>query len=189
VVAVAAALALGAAGVALGIVAQTSKPSAGATGATGPPGPQGSPGPAGPTGPAGPSGAGGPAGPPGPTGRPGVVTKGSVVHGDQVTTPADPKVGTLLSADVSCPGELVLLSGGAQVSVVSGASAAPTTAPTGGTATTTSATATAPSRSGVALRSSYPSSSTTWHAVAVVNGKLATGKAMALRPYVLCATP
>jgi hypothetical protein len=125
---------------------------------SGPTGRTGATGPQGPTGPAGPIGAAGPVGPAGP---PGTVTGGSVVTGSALASAAGAPVGTQLVGKVTCPVGKVVLSGGAQISASGPGSA-------------------------VALRSSFPVSTTSWQAVGVVSATLPVGVVMDMTPFALC---
>jgi len=143
----------------------------GAVGPLGPAGPQGDPGPQGvqgdpgPQGPQGDPGPPGPAGPQGPAGAQGPAgPAGSLrVVGTPVTSAVNAARNTFVTATATCPSG-VLLGGGGQV-------------------TTTSAN---PDRA--VLVSSYPSSTTGWTVVAVVNqGALGTGRTMTVQAYALCS--
>src|SRR5579875_3494163 len=209
-----AALALGAGGMALGVVSLVRSTAAvrgpaglqGAQGAQGPQGPQGVQGlvgPQGPAGPAGPQGATGPVGPAGPqgargptgkTGPSGTIAKSTVVSATLLRSPADPAVGTTLSAVTSCPSGEVLLGGGGRVGTTgpkgSGSPSRISTTTgsksTGSKSTGASKTSTAtPGAGRVVLESSYPVSGG-WRTVAEVAGPLGTGEAMTLQPYALC---
>ncbi len=125
---------------------------------SGPTGRTGETGPQGPTGPAGPVGATGPVGP---AGQPGTVVGGSVVTGPAMATAAGAAIGTQLVEKVTCPAGKVVLSGGAQIS------------------------ASAPG-SAVALRSSFPVSTTSWQVVGVVSATLPAGAVMDMTPFALC---
>ncbi len=136
-------------------------PLEGAVGARGPAGP---PGASGPQGVQGPPGA---VGPPGATGAAGATVKlGSsrLVTGPLATTAPNPSIGTLLSAVAQCPASTFLLSGGAIVSTTAG------------------------TKAGVTLQSSSPSPSSSWRAIAEVNGKVPPGQSMTLRAFALCGT-
>ena len=130
------AMALGAGGMALGVMAFIQSPKTGAQGVAGAPGPQGVQGVAGPQGvqgligPQGPAGVSGqrgktgPAGPAGPAGArgrtgkqgpAGTIAGSSVVTGTLLKSAADPAVGTTLSATTACPSGAVLLGGGGRV--------------------------------------------------------------------------
>jgi len=179
---------LGAAGLGLGIAATVDRPQtgqAGTPGATGPPGPAGPAGPKGDTGAAGPAGPAGPAGARGPAGRSGAAGKRAVIQGTLSSTAPDPTVGTTVTADVSCPGQLVMVSGGGRLSIGlpgTGGTTPSTTSTTGGT--------TPSSTTGQAqIRASFPLNSTTWRVVAVVTEPVTGGRAVMLHPSVLCATP
>ena len=146
-----AALALGAGGMALGVVALVRSPApvpgpvgpAGSQGAQGPQGPQGVQGlvgPQGPAGPAGPRGATGLAGPPGPQGArgsegkpglPGTIAKSTIVTAKVLKSAPDPAAGTTLTALTSCPAGEVVLGGGGRVA----ATAPKKSASTSGTST------------------------------------------------------
>lgn len=119
-------------------------------------------GPAGVTGPAGSTGPQGPAGNAGAAGTPGTLKATEVVSPTAVSSAPDPAVGTGLEATTSCPAGTVLFGGGADVTVAGG---------------------TDPH---VALRSSYPLTTTAWRTVAVVTKPLAAGQTMTMKPYVLC---
>ena len=131
---------------------------AGAQGAVGPRGAQGAQGVAGPTGPTGPAGA------TGPTGATPTIHGSRLVTGTLVTTPPDPPVGTLLSSVAQCPAGAFLLSGGAIVSTTAGTEA------------------------GVKLKSSSPSATSSWQALAQVTGKLPSGQSMTLQAFALCGS-
>jgi hypothetical protein len=201
------------AGVGVGLgVALTSSPgsaqtvyAAGSRGPEGPAGPRGFPGPTGPQGPVGPAGAAGakgltgppgpagPAGPAGPKGTSGIASS-SVVQGTAVSSIADPTAGTVTSATASCPSGRVLLGGGGQVSEgepgVAGSKAASRTTTTTAASSTavTGAADAVTSGTGVALLSSYPTSTRTWRAIGVVTGPLTSGMAMSVQAYVICGT-
>ncbi len=135
---VAAALALGAGGMALGVAALVHSSAAspgtvgpaGPQGAQGPRGPQGVQGLVGPQGPAGPSGqrgATGPAGPAGPQGErgsagkpglPGTIASSVIVAAPVVKSPADPALGTTLTGVASCLSGQVVLGGGGRVATM-----------------------------------------------------------------------
>ncbi|MDA8312570.1 MAG: hypothetical protein M0Z46_18575 [Actinomycetota bacterium] len=166
-----AALALGAGGMALGVVALARSP-ASASGPVGPAGPQGAQGlqgpqgvqglvgPQGPAGPVGPRGVTGPQGPAGPQGArgpagkpgvPGTVAKSTIVTASVLKSAADPVAGTTLSALTSCPAGDVLLGGGARVSETvpeKSASEAGATRTTAATPTSASATSKSSSTAG-----------------------------------------
>jgi hypothetical protein len=124
-------------------------------------GPTGKAGPPGPQGPAGPAGAIGAAGPAGVAGPAGTVTGGSVVTSPALASAPGATVGTQLVGKVTCPAGKIVLSGGAQVSASGPGSA-------------------------VALRSSFPVSTTSWQVVAVVGATLAPGVVMDMTPFALC---
>ncbi|HVC13659.1 MAG TPA: hypothetical protein VND62_02240 [Acidimicrobiales bacterium] len=152
---IAAALALGAGGMALGVIALVRAPAPshglvgpagpqGAQGTQGPQGVQGLVGPQGPAGPSGPEGATGPAGPAGargPAGKagaPGTIAASTVVDASTLKTGADPVTGTTLSAVTSCPSGQVVLGGGGRVNATepkksSSATAASSSATAAGT--------------------------------------------------------
>jgi hypothetical protein len=98
-----------------------------------------------------------------------------------VSSIANPTAGTVTSATASCPTGRVLLGGGGQVS----------DGPIATGSTTTTAANSATSGTGVALLSSYPTTTTArgWRAVGVVTGPLTTGMAMSVQAYVICGTP
>ena len=122
-------------------------------------------GPAGPQGPVGPAGPQGPAGKDGATGAPGTVTATEVVSSTTISSAPDPAVGTTVAATTSCPTGTVLLAGGAEVSVAGVAN------------------------QHVALESSYPLNTDSWHTVGVVTKPLGTGQIMTMKPYVTCGMP
>jgi hypothetical protein len=142
---IAAALAVGAGGMALGVIALVRSPAptsgpvgpTGAQGARGLPGPQGVQGVVGAQGPVGPAGARGVAGPAGPQGArgpagkqgaPGVIAGSTILSAPILKSQVDPTAGTTLSEVTSCPASQVTLGGGARV--------ATTESKKGGTATT-----------------------------------------------------
>jgi hypothetical protein len=169
-----AALALGAGGMALGVVSMVRSPVSargpvgpagpqGAQGLQGPQGVQGLVGPQGPAGPVGPRGAAGPQGPAGPqgergpagkTGAPGTIAKSAVVTGSVMKSAADPAAGTTLTALTSCPSGDVLLSGGGRVT------AAAPKQPASGTGTTSGATGSSATGSSATGSSASGSSAT-----------------------------
>src|SRR6202042_867188 len=110
------------------------------SGPQGPTGPQGAPGP---------QGLQGAKGEPGPVGPAGTITATSISTSTAITSAPDAPVGTVLTANTSCPGGKVLLGGGAEVSASSGGA-----------------------DRDVELRSSFPSSTTEWQTVAVVTRPL-----------------
>ena len=83
--------------------------------------------------------------------------------GTPVTSGAGAGAGTLVTATATCPAGKVALGGGGQITVSSGLAEA-----------------------FVALRSSYPSATNTWTAVAVVTGALPSATTT-VTPYVLCS--
>jgi hypothetical protein len=212
---VVAALALGAGGMALGVVSLVhhSAPlpgpvgpagSQGAQGPQGPPGVQGLVGPQGPAGPTGPAGATGPQGPAGaqgvrgPAGKPGApgtIAKSTVVSAQLLKSSPDPVAGTTLAGVSSCPSGDVLLAGGGRTGMAEPKKATTTGATaTGGstsqgaskaTTGTKTTTGTSIQPGGVALETSYPVSNG-WRVVAVVTGSLTGGEMMTLQPYALC---
>jgi hypothetical protein len=132
-------------------------------------GPRGARGPIGATGPRGargPTGATGPRGAAGPSGPPGTVATTRVIEATTLVSAADPPVGTVLVADTSCPAGDVLLSGGGQASAPGDL---------------------ADRR--VEIRQSIPLTANSWQVVAETTGTLGPGKAMSLKPYVLCGVP
>lgn len=189
---VAAALILGAAGVALGLGALLTTPTKaigaqgaqGANGAQGAPGPQGLPGAQGPQGIPGPTGKQGPAGPVGKTGATGARGAAGTITASHAITPAptmsavDPAIGTVLSATASCPTGQVLLGGGGRISMKD--QSAPST-PASAPSPTTSA-------KQVELRDSYPLGTQAWRVTGVVTGTLPANEQVVLQPYALCAT-
>jgi hypothetical protein len=148
-----AAVVLGLAGVGIGAYAVATTP-AKTSGPQGPTGPQGTPGA---------QGLQGPKGEPGPVGPAGTITATSISTSTAITTSPGAPVGTVLTANTSCPGGKVLLSGGAEVSASSGGA-----------------------DRDVELRSSFPSSTTEWQTVAVVTRPLGAGVSMTLKPFVVC---
>ena len=222
---VAAALALGAGGMALGVTALVRSSAAspgpvgpagprGAQGLQGPQGVQGLVGPQGPAGPAGQRGATGAAGPAGPqgergptgkTGPAGTVASSTIVTAAVVRSSPDPALGTMLTAQVSCPSGDVVLGGGGRVATTipkaTASTAGKTAVADGGNATTSTASSSKGSKStattassgvagkrrsaGVALESSYPLAGG-WRTVATVTGTVTGGQEMTLQPYVLC---
>ena len=155
---VAAALALGAGGMVLGVTALVRSSAAspgpvgpagpqGAQGLQGPQGVQGLVGPQGPAGPAGERGATGATGPSGPqgsrgstgkTGAAGTIAGSTIVAASLVKSPVDPALGTTLTAAASCPSGQVVLGGGGRVATATpkaATSAAVKAAETGGQAT------------------------------------------------------
>jgi len=87
------------------------------------------------------------------------------VTGTTATSPAGASLGTLITSDATCAAGKVLLGGGAYV--------------------TNSDTA---ELEKVGLQSSYPSSTTTWTATAVVTGaKLGGGDTISVTAYALCS--
>lgn len=147
------ALLLGLAGVGLGVYA-VANPS------RGPVGPRGFTGLQGRRGIAGLPGIPGKTGPAGPPGTVGAI---NVVAATTLTTSPGPPVGTELVASTQCPGDRILLGGGAEV----------TGSGSGGAA--------------VVLKASYPMDSTTWQTVAMVIGTMGPHQVMSMKPYVLCA--
>lgn len=134
----------------------------GVPGVTGPQGPVGLRGATGATGRQGSQGPAGQNGAQGARGPAGTIAASTPVSGPAVLSSIDPAVGTAISATASCPTGQVLLGGGAQI--------------------------TGPGDVGksVMLRSSYPSSSTTWRTVAVVMAPVGITDQVTLHPYALC---
>lgn len=110
----------------------------------------------------GPQGPAGQPGPMGPAGKAGVV--GSVVDaGTPVTSAATAPRGTTIAATAMCPTGKVLLGGGAK------------------------ATTSSPNASDVALEASYPSSGTTWTAIAAVGiAGLPAGATLTVQAFIVC---
>jgi hypothetical protein len=152
-------VALGLAGVALGVSALVSVPDSGATGPKGPPGNQGIRGTEGKAGAQGQQGVNGTQGPAG------TIRTTQVVSPPAVISTPNPAVWTTLVATTSCPTGMVLLTGGAQVSAAGA------------------------SDRHVELRSSYPLTKSSWRTVAWVTGPLGVGNSATLKPYVVCGTP
>lgn len=134
----------------------------GIPGVAGPKGPVGLRGATGATGRQGPQGPAGQTGTQGARGPAGTIAASTAVSAPVVVSAMDPPVGTAITASASCPAGQTLLAGGAQV--------------TGPAAVGKS----------VMLRSSYPSSSTTWRTVAVVMAPLGITDQVTLHPYALC---
>ena len=171
----AAALALGAGGMALGVTALV-RSSASSLGPAGPAGPRGAQGlqglqgvqglvgPQGPAGPAGqrgatglqgPAGSQGARGPTGKAGAAGTIAASTIVAAPLVKSQADPALGTTLTAEASCPSGQVVLGGGGRVST-----AAPKTATSAaGRATGTDGRATSAGTSSKGARSTATSAS------------------------------
>ena len=84
--------------------------------------------------------------------------------GTPVTSGAGVGLGTLVTATVTCPAGKVALGGGARTTVSNGLTEA-----------------------SVALRSSYPSATDTWTAVAVITAGLPLFATATVTPYVLCS--
>lgn len=175
-----AAVALSAAGTGLGMVflgGTSSAQSAGPQGPEGPPGPRGATGAPGPTGPqgvpgtqglTGKQGPPGPAGPRGPAGPPGTVSATAVTPGSPVSSAPDAPLGTMVSAQATCPSGTVLLGGG-------------------GTASASSANAS--TQGPVALVASFPSASTTWKVTGMVTASLSGQRVLTVTAYVVCGNP
>jgi hypothetical protein len=117
---------------------------------------------AGVAGPRGPEGVPGPRGPSGPTGATGVAGA-QLVDGTAVTSTSG-SVGTVVTADASCPSGTVLLGGGGKVTNND----------------------THPDRT--VLTQSYPLDGTTWHAVGVIAGEnLSGGHRMTVQAFARCS--
>jgi hypothetical protein len=128
----------------------------GATGPQGPAGPQGETGPTGPQGVSGAQGATGPQGPPGPSGA-------SLESNSTTVNFSTLSLGETVSVSVPCPAGKVVLGGGAHTTVSVGAL-----------------------ESLVSLRSTYPSGTSTWTAVAVATGTSLVGT-LTVNVYALCS--
>lgn len=129
------------------------------TGATGPQGPAGPQGETGATGPQGATGAQGPTGPQGPAGPSGATLESASTTVNFSTL----SIGEAVSLSVSCDVGKVVLGGGAHTTV-SGLAL----------------------ESNVSLRSSYPSGTSTWTAIAVATGVSLVGT-LTVNVYALCS--